>query len=92
MERELREGEVEEGNTLKEEPRTTAPGSAAHPWITTLHHDTSSFKDRAVNQSTGQMGAEYVKLRQEFNGGYIVLSVAMAFVGSMCTLELLLRR
>lgn len=84
--------EVEEGITPDEEQDAKVPGAAIHPWIATMHEDASSFKDRAVNQSTGRMGAEYVKLRQEFNGGYIVLSVAMAFVGSMCTLELLLRR
>lgn len=89
---EVKGSEVEEGITPDEEQDAKVPGAAIHPWITTMHEDASSFKDRTVNQSTGRMSAEYVKLRQEFNGGYIVLSVAMAFVGSMCTLELLLRR
>jgi len=34
----------------------------------------------------------YVVLLQRFNGGFIVLSYAIAFVGSLCTLELLIRR
>ena len=34
----------------------------------------------------------YVTLVQRFNGGFIVLSYAIAFVGSLCTLELLIRR
>jgi hypothetical protein len=36
--------------------------------------------------------ADYVVLVQRFNGGFIVLSYAIAFVGSLCTLELLIRR
>ena len=34
----------------------------------------------------------YVACDQTFNGGYIVLSYCIAFVGSLCTLELLIRR
>lgn len=34
----------------------------------------------------------YVVLLQRFNPGFIVLSYAIAFVGSLCTLELLIRR
>ncbi|WWC60020.1 uncharacterized protein I303_102583 [Kwoniella dejecticola CBS 10117] len=34
----------------------------------------------------------YVELRQHFHAGFIVLSYAIAFVGSLCTLELLIRR
>jgi hypothetical protein len=35
---------------------------------------------------------EYVELVQKFSPGYIVLSYFVAVVGSLCTLELLLRR
>ena len=38
------------------------------------------------------MPANYVQLVPHFNGGFIVLSYAIAFVGSLCTLELLIRR
>jgi hypothetical protein len=34
----------------------------------------------------------YVELIQEFSPGYIILSYVIAVVGSLCTLELLLRR
>jgi hypothetical protein len=34
----------------------------------------------------------YVALVQRFNPGFIVLSYAIAFIGSLCTLELLIRR
>ncbi|WVQ94459.1 hypothetical protein IAU59_001538 [Kwoniella sp. CBS 9459] len=34
----------------------------------------------------------YVVLNQQFNPGFIVLSYVIAFVGSLCTLELLIRR
>ncbi|WVF66848.1 hypothetical protein IAT40_001590 [Kwoniella sp. CBS 6097] len=34
----------------------------------------------------------YVTLKQVFNPGFIVLSYVIAFVGSLCTLELLIRR
>lgn len=34
----------------------------------------------------------FVILKQRFNGGYIVLSFIIAVVGSLCTLELLIRR
>lgn len=57
-----------------------------------LHARGWNLDSRAANQSTKHMGEGYVKLKQEINGGYIVLSVIIAFVGSLCTLELLLRR
>jgi hypothetical protein len=57
-----------------------------------LHARSWNLDTRAANQSTKNMGGDYVKLKQEYNGGYIVLSVIIAFVGSLCTLELLLRR
>ncbi|WVW79789.1 hypothetical protein I302_101759 [Kwoniella bestiolae CBS 10118] len=34
----------------------------------------------------------YVELKQHFDAGFIVLSYVIAFVGSLCTLELLIRR
>lgn len=34
----------------------------------------------------------YVELIQEYSPGYIILSYVIAVVGSLCTLELLLRR
>ncbi|WWC87478.1 uncharacterized protein L201_002367 [Kwoniella dendrophila CBS 6074] len=34
----------------------------------------------------------YVELRQHFHAGFIILSYIIAFVGSLCTLELLIRR
>ncbi|WWC69018.1 uncharacterized protein I206_102954 [Kwoniella pini CBS 10737] len=39
-----------------------------------------------------RMPDDYVELRQQFHAGFIVLSYAIAFVGSLCTLELLVRR
>lgn len=79
-----------EGGSLQEEQDIDV--KPVHLATTILQMSSSGMDTRAVNQSTGQMGVDYVRLRQEFNGGYIMLSVAMAFVGSMCTLELLLRR
>ncbi|KAJ9107335.1 hypothetical protein QFC21_000785 [Naganishia friedmannii] len=60
--------------------------------IAAVHENNWNPITRAANQSTKTMGADYVKLVQTYNGGYIVLSVIIAFIGSLCTLELLLRR
>ncbi|KAJ9123345.1 hypothetical protein QFC22_001544 [Naganishia vaughanmartiniae] len=60
--------------------------------IAAAHNSNWNLDTRAANQSTKNMGADYVKLEQTYHGGYIVLSVIIAFVGSLCTLELLLRR
>ncbi|CAD6580174.1 MAG: hypothetical protein TREMPRED_002680 [Tremellales sp. Tagirdzhanova-0007] len=39
-----------------------------------------------------QVPEGFIQLSQHFDGGFIVLSYAIAFVGSLCTLELLTRR
>ncbi|KAK6906981.1 hypothetical protein I203_100970 [Kwoniella mangroviensis CBS 8507] len=41
---------------------------------------------------TWKLPEGYVELRQHFHAGFIILSYAIAFVGSLCTLELLIRR
>lgn len=89
IKREVIDDQAEGGSPQEEQDIDVKP---VHLATTILQMGSSGIDIRAVNQSTGILGADYVKLRQEFNGGYIMLSVAMAFVGSMCTLELLLRR
>lgn len=39
-----------------------------------------------------RLPAGYVILRTHFNGGFIVLAYIIAFIGSLCTVELLIRR
>ncbi|WVQ73683.1 hypothetical protein IAR50_003263 [Cryptococcus sp. DSM 104548] len=39
-----------------------------------------------------RLPTDYIRLDQHLTAGYIVLSYAIAFVGSLCTLELLIRR
>jgi len=47
---------------------------------------------RTIWLKRGKVPVEYVELVQKFSPGYIVLSYCVAVVGSLCTLELLLRR
>jgi hypothetical protein len=56
-----------------------------------LNPDASS-EIRTLWLKRGKVPVEYVELVQKFSPGYIVLSYCVAVVGSLCTLELLLRR
>jgi len=60
-----------------------APTPGLHPTITLATHEGSGLY---------RIPDDYVVLKPQFNGGFIVLSFAIAFVGSLCTLELLTRR
>ena len=68
--------------------RYTASGNdtspISHPIIALAQYDTIAGLYRIPEG--------YITLTQHFNGGFIVLSFAIAFVGSLCTLELLIRR
>ncbi|OWZ25845.1 hypothetical protein C345_07038 [Cryptococcus neoformans A2-102-5] len=51
--------------------------------------DIASYNTSAKNY---RLPTDYVILTPHFNGGFIVLAYIIAFIGSLCTLELLIRR
>lgn len=51
--------------------------------------DIASYSTSAKNY---RLPTDYVILTPHFNGGFIVLAYIIAFIGSLCTLELLIRR
>ncbi|WVQ78685.1 hypothetical protein IAT38_000772 [Cryptococcus sp. DSM 104549] len=59
-------------------------GNATEPILAITSYDTTLQAYRLPDN--------YCKLDQHFNAGFIVLSYLIAFVGSLCTLELLIRR
>lgn len=62
---------------------STASLSTSHPSFGLARLDAEGYY---------RLPTSYVTLVQKFNPGFIVLSYAIAFVGSLCTLELLIRR
>ncbi|OCF45068.1 hypothetical protein I317_01119 [Kwoniella heveanensis CBS 569] len=88
--------------------RAPSPGVAdVHHIMSAARQMASDFLARRSNQTDGpvldiasydpilqtyRVPDGYVRLNQVFNPGFIVLSYVIAFVGSLCTLELLIRR
>nr|XP_031859152.1 uncharacterized protein CI109_005503 [Kwoniella shandongensis]KAA5526224.1 hypothetical protein CI109_005503 [Kwoniella shandongensis] len=58
----------------------------------TVIHPLISFATYDYGIQAYSVPPGYVVLHQHFNAGFIVLSYVIAFVGSLCTLELLIRR
>lgn len=79
--------------------RDTPARDASSAWsrlasLTVRSLDASGLIDSqyASPSTSWAMPANFVILRQRFSPGFIILSYCIAFVGSLCTLELLIRR